>query len=295
MPYWFRLMLSRSVNHIFLFLLFVLNLCSCQTEPERSGSGLTIGTSLPVLGAIIDELIQEDDKVFVLLSGSGSPHNFQPRPSDILNLEKSNIVILADPDLDGWAVDLESADVHFLSDSLDNQLILFSSGYRNPHFWMDPVLIMNLVHPVAELLCQKRKLACATYRRRARKFAESLVALDNEIATAVSALHNRSVITSHPFFDYFLARYNVRVITTLASIPGHEPSPARIVEILESAKKKNLLGLVAQAGLPDAAVVVIGQETDLPIVYINPVGTVGQTYAEFIRLASQTLLGLGNI
>jgi len=133
-----------------------------------------------------------------------------------------------------------------------------------------------------------------TYQQRARELTDSLGILNNEIAAAVSSLLGRSVITSHPFFDYFLARYNIRLIVTLEPIPGREPSPAKIVETLNAAKKENPVGLIAQTGLPDAAIDLIRQETDLPIVYVNPVGSRGQTYANFIRSTTKILMGLNH-
>lgn len=288
--------LKRFIR-ISLLLLLGPGLASCQQERESRANpdnvdGLRIGTSLPILGAIISELIQDDDSITILLDRQESPHSFQPRPSDVRTLARADLILLGDPDIDGWAASLVDNNSRFLTEFVDEGALLHSSGFRNPHFWMDPLFVEHMLLPLADLFCEIRHTACASYQRNAKEFSRTLLSLDAEISNATASLRNQSVITSHPFFDYFLIRYQINPVATLEPVPGLEPSPARIIEILKTANEFKPFGLIAQVNLPAGSIELVRTETNLPIIYIQSIGAMGQSYGEFIRASAAQLLSL---
>jgi ABC-type Zn uptake system ZnuABC Zn-binding protein ZnuA len=248
---------------------------SLRNDAARN-DGIVVATSLPVLGSILEELVLDDDHVSVLMNGQESPHDYQPRASDVRLFARADIIILGDPALDGWASKLGSSDVHYVSSGI-------SLMDKNPHFWLDPTAVSESSVAITDLFCKIRAQLCSEYSTRLTTFQQSLVLLDSTITRSMERLVETPVVTSHPFFDYFLARYQIRSIGTLEPYPGHEASPSDVIKMLNSIGAESPSVLIAQPNLPSGILDLIRQETELNIIYINPLSDTGISYDDYMK------------
>ena len=80
----------------FLLLIVAVSIAACgrQETAQRDGlqdNNISVATSLPVLGSILQELVLHDDQVKILLSGKESPHDYRPRASGIKLLADADV------------------------------------------------------------------------------------------------------------------------------------------------------------------------------------------------------------
>lgn len=285
-------MLNTRSGLISAFILSVLLVCGCTTEnPTREKA--RISTSLPVFASILDEIVGSDGPVHVLLKDGQSPHGYRPKPSDVRGTADSQILVLGDPDLDGWAEAFGGKETVYLSSLVGDDQWLVTEGVRNPHFWTDPVLIRDIAPAIATSLCGEDTDRCREYRENVVRFQADLDTLDARLSHDLSPLSNAVVVSSQPFMDYFLRRYSIKTIGSLEPIPGKEPTPARLVDLLQTAYDRDCIGILAQKKLPDVSARLFATESGLPIIYLDPVGPHdGHSYVSHIHESAQTILHL---
>ncbi len=271
----------------------MVSLSSCRSDSTSSGTRATFGTSIRAIELILNEITGEAGRVYTLISDAQSPHTFHPRPSDVKRLARSSTLFLAGPDLDGWAEQLVDSEPVYLSELMKADDWLVENSSKNPHFWTDPVIVSHLLHPLTDILCSIEKVNCEEYEQNMNRFSQDLEQLDARIRSRLDPLRDACVVTTQPFFNYFLARYGIDVAGTLEMVPGHEPTASQIVQTLKSVRSRGCIGIIAQTRLPDTSARLFAGETGLPVVYLDPVGSESHTsYSELILQNSEELLRL---
>ncbi len=258
---------------------------SCFQDAEKREGNLILATSLPVFGSIISELTLPNDEIVVLLNNNQSPHEYQPRPSDVRRFSNAEIVFLGHPDLDGWAGRLSDVSPLFLAATN-------SDPHVNPHFWFDPMEVQKSAGIITTSLCASRPLLCPDYEELLDIFEIQLAVLDTKIVHVIDPLAGESVVTSHPFFDYFLTRYNITSVATLESSPDHEASPSSVIEVLDQIKTHSPIGVIAQQHESSGILQIIKDETELPVVFIEAIGNSEQSYEAFMMSAAASIISL---
>jgi ABC-type Zn uptake system ZnuABC Zn-binding protein ZnuA len=270
-----------------MVLLASLLLVSCAQPARDTEAGLRIATSLPIFESILNELVSSDDVVYSLLGENDSPHDYQPRPSDVKAFTDADIVILGHEHLDGWASKLTDQPIYFLVAEQPGHM-----DEENPHFWFDPTDVIRSTATLADILCGIRESACIDYQSNYLDFAASVTVLDSVLAQIVAPLKDQVFIVSRPFFDPFLDRYHIRSLATLEPSPGHSVSPSDVIGILKQVGINPPIGIIAQPHVSDGIVSLVQQETGLAIVYVSPVGSKGVPYNEFMLATARSLTSL---
>ncbi|GMQ82768.1 MAG: metal ABC transporter substrate-binding protein [Rhodothermia bacterium] len=266
--------LKGAVSFAFELLLVLVSAAqlSCNSRNTVQSGSVRVGTSLRVFELILNEIIGEPNQVVALVGDKQSPHAFHPRPSDAIEMHRANVIILGAPELDGWVSDMSELDPIYLADHLDPDDWIYKDGIRNPHFWVDPLIVKKLSEPLAEELCKIEPIRCDDFVRNAARFSAELGSLDERLRTIMDEFLGARVYTTQPFFDYFLRRYGVESAGSLEPIPGHEPPPSRIVRMLNSESESSSAGIIAQVRLPDVVARLFQAESGLPLVYLDPIG-----------------------
>lgn len=278
---------------IILATLLTVSLSSCRSDSTSTNARATFATSIRVIELILNEITGEVGRVHTLISDGQSPHAFQPTPSDVERLARSSTLFLASPDLDGWADMLVESETTYLSKLMNTDDWLVENSSNNPHFWTDPVIVAHLLHPLTDILCSFDKANCEEFQQNAGRFSQDLEQLDSRIRSLLQPLRNECVVSTQPFFNYFLARYEIILAGTLEKVPGQAPTAKQILQTLESVRSRGCLGIIAQMRLSDLSAELFASETGLPIVYLDPVGSRSHTsYSELILENSEKLLRL---
>lgn len=107
---------------------------------------------------------------------------------------------------------------------------------KDPHVWLDPVLMQQMAAAVADRLAAADPAHAARFRTGAAVVGQLLKALDRETAGRLTHCRQHDIVTSHAAFAYFAARYHLvqRGITGLS--PDAEPSPKRLAEVADFAR-----------------------------------------------------------
>ena len=192
--------------------------------------------SFTILGDMVRQLAGEAVELRVLAGPETDAHVFQPRPSEVRAIEGAALVIRNGLGFEPW---------------LDR--LLRSTGYRgrvvtttegivprgnDPHAWQDVARARAYAAGIARGLGAVLPPAAV----RAAEYDARLAALDAWVAGEVARVppERRVVVTSHDAFDYFAARYGVRVLAPQGIAPNAQPSAAQVAALIRQIRAERV-------------------------------------------------------
>jgi ABC-type Zn uptake system ZnuABC Zn-binding protein ZnuA len=278
--------------------------------------------TIPPVGMILRPVVEGRAQVDVLLGPGDSPHTYDPRPSDVQAVSGSLRLVHVHEHLDGWVTALPAERLTLAPMVPATRRQAMPSGRRDhesprgrsprddetqaegagetgeatammdPHFWSDPLAVEAMLPALVDALCSADAEGCPTYQANADTFATDLQMLDSELATMLHPLADTKVALSQPFFQYFLARYGLRVIDIVEPLPAKELSPRQVSRQIETLQTDGARILFTQAQLPDRSARAVAEGAGIPILVLDPIGGVEgrSTYPDLLLYNARRML-----
>lgn len=259
-------------------------------------------TTIPPFKMILKPILGNEGEVTSLLPPGASPHTYEIRPSDMRRAAKAGVLVWGHEHLDEYALKFEHKNRLELVPLIPKEFLLPVTGEivngkaevigTDAHFWCDPLTVKALLPALVEKLGESESINLETIKQNAQKFSNELDALNEEIAQLLSPVKGRTVILSHPFFQYFFKRYDIELAEVIEKIPGKEPTPRQIKKYVDTAKAANVHAVFDHSQLPDLAAKIVAESAGIKIVRLDPIGGVPgrETYTELIRYNARIVL-----
>lgn len=148
-------------------------------------------------------------------------------------------------------------------------------GVYDPHFWTDPERMAEVAPVIAAELGKINPAQKDEYMERAKALKEQLDNLSDKYETAFEAktCRTNAFIVSHEAFGYLAEDFDLVQIGVSGIDPEIEPSPARIKEITDLAKKYQIDTLFATSDAELRSMQSIAEESNLKVAVLDPAAT----------------------
>ena len=187
--------------------------------------------------------------VFMLLPPGMESHTFDPRPADIITLNKANLFVFTGAYMEPWA--------KRIVESLDNKKLIVvdaSAGINllrehdgvqhghdveyDPHIWLDFTLAAKIVDAVADGLCRVDPENAFFYKKNASDYKTKLAQLDRDFFEIVKNGKRDTLVFGGRFaYRYFLAHYNLKYVTAYETCSTEgEPSVRQMANVIRYIK-----------------------------------------------------------
>ncbi len=271
--------------------LLALTMTSAGASAESQASpALEVVTSIFPLELIVRELAGDRIGVHTLVPPGASPHMFEPRPGDIRTLARARYFLRVGHGLDDWTERLRSAAPAVPAVPAD----MDQTGAEPPHFWLDPILVRDVIAPgLTRLFIAADPAGEALYRRHARTFERSLSALDQEIRERLSGGGAGRYVAFHGAWRYFARRYELQEVAVVQQFAGEAPTPRELARLIEAARKAGVRAILVEPQLDPRAARVIAAEFGGITVQVDPLGTPDDpsraSYLELMRFNAEAI------
>lgn len=255
-----------------LILLLVVGLISLGWGEER-----TALASIPPLQSLSSYITGSLWKVSSILPYNASPHTFEPTPETFRLVEKARLIVINGGDVDAWISKLIKGSSKIVNVSSN---IPFEDN--NPHIWLDPILAKKIAENIYKKLIEVDGSNKAIYEKNLKVLLNKLDKLDKEIRERLSRFKKKEVIVYHPAWYYFFKRYNIKTVGVIEEGEGKEPSPKKIVEIINIIKKNNIKYIISEPFNRSPVLNTISKETNVKIITLDPLGF-GKDYFDLLR------------
>jgi zinc/manganese transport system substrate-binding protein len=261
----------------YILILVLLAACSPITNSGQSGKK-TIVVTYSILGALVKDLVGDQATVIVLMPNGQDPHEWEPSAKDIETMNKADLIVQNGLGLEGGmqkALAQAAANgvkTFIASDHITVRKVGLgegipsgdpdqSVGASDPHLWMDPLTMKQVVAAMAVQI--KTDLG----------LENRLDDLNSEIATQVATIPqaNRKLVTGHESMGYYAARYGFKLVgAIIPSLTSQaEVSAADMATLKVLIEENQVKAIFTELGTPKAVADSIGQETGVKVITLT--------------------------
>jgi zinc transport system substrate-binding protein len=302
---------------IALFAAMMLLGSACQREEHiPAADKLTVVTTLFPLYDFARNVGREKGEVSLLLPPGVEPHRFEPKPDDIVRVNKADVFIYTNKFMEPWAEDIlrgigrsdllvvdSSRGAAFLpAGEAGERVEEHGEGHHHasgmdPHIWLSIPNAQKMVDNIAAGLAARDPANRDFYQGNAEAYKFELKRLDQKFKEGLSACKTRMFLHGgHYAFGYLADRYGLSYISAYAVSADAEPTPGRLVKLINQMKRHSLRFIFTEELISPRMAKIIAEETGATILKLHGVHNVSREEMErgatYLSLMEQNLENL---
>jgi manganese/iron transport system substrate-binding protein len=265
---------------------------------SRQGGPLDVVTTTPLLADLARQVGGERVSAQSLLPPNADPHDFEPKPADLVAVEDADLIVEHGLDLDHWAEELvanaeSSAPVVVATKgvpTIASDEAEFAGG--DPHVWFDPTNVKIMVGDIAAALSAIDPAGAPSYAARRDAYDRNLAILDAWIKGQIATIppNRRKLVTNHDAFSYYTRRYGLTFVgSVIPSLDSSaEPSAQETQALIARIKAEGVPAIFTEASLNPQLERQLAAEAGVKVVpslygdTLGPPGSGADTYLGFM-------------
>ena len=261
--------------------------------------------SVKPLHSIVAGVMQGVGDPVLLISGSETPHGFSLRPSQARELQNAALVFWVGPELEqflkksittlaggaeiialGQAVPLLSYRKHGLWRKSDGytghdddghkkvyeHADHYAHGTRDPHFWLDPVLMRKTVPVIARALSKMDPAHASLYRTNSGLLEQRLEGLHRHLERKLAPVRQIPYLVFHDAYQYLETRYRLASVGTMTLDPERRPGARHLANIRHEVRHNRAKCLFKEPQFKSAIISVVKEAVAVRIGELDPLG-----------------------
>ena len=250
--------------------LVALLVAGCQDAPKEAPKAaapprpLVVASFYPLYD-FARQIAGDRAEVISLVPTGVEPHDWEPSPRDVAQVERATVFIYNGAGFDSGAerlakntdaartvvveatagipllaVDLPARDTHGHSHGHPHKAATAdakAAAERDPHVWLDPTLARLQVEAILAGLVKADRANADHYTARAAAYGTRLTTLHEALAAGLEKCQRREIVVSHAAFTYLAHRYKLLQVPVMGLSPEAEPSPAELARVVRQIRR----------------------------------------------------------
>jgi len=261
---------------------FVISGCTENAEKE-TGKKVNVIVSILPQKAFVKAVGGEHVNVKELIPPGGSPTTYEPKPSDLANVEEADLYfrvgfIPFEKSHAGKFASL-NPDMKIVDTSRTVDLMFFGELGEHvpkephlervdPHIWLAPLQVKKQVDVIANALSEVDPENSAGYLENAESFKKKLDELHAEIGLKFKELKTDKLMVFHPAWGYFAGEFELKQIAIEQD--GKEPTAGQLRNLIDTAREENIKVIFVQTQFNKEIAESVAEEIGAAVVPIDP-------------------------
>jgi zinc transport system substrate-binding protein len=269
----------RKLLVLFMFLLPAMLLSSCAKKEPRHHGKLQVVTTLFPLYDFARQIGGDKADVSLLLPPGVEPHSFEPRPDDIIRVNRADLFIFTNRYMEPWAAKIAAvADRKGLTVDASKGVTFYRAGEEpadqrddghhheaggmDPHIWLDfgndRIIVDNLLAAFTAKDPGNRDY----YAANAATYKEKLADLDRRFKEGLAHCATRDFLHGGHFaFGYLARRYDLHYQSAYALNADAEPTAGKLTALIRQMQSSGLRYIYTEELLNPRIAEMIARET----------------------------------
>lgn len=253
----------------------LLLLAGCTSESANRDDGtLQVVASFKPLAEIVEAVAGDAVRVTTLTPPGVEPHDVELSPDDVDRLEDADLVVYLGDDFQPAVEDV--------AERLDDDQVLDVGAELDldgdPHFWLDPAMVVSVAEAVAERLDGD-----------ARPLVDDLEDLATEIGRGLSNCETRVLVTAHDAFGHLAEAYDLETEPITGVSPESEPDPKRLAELADIVQETKTTTIFTEELLSPEVAETLARETGASTAVLDPLEASESAYFDGMRANLEVL------
>jgi len=260
--------------------------CGSSAAPPPDGKK-QIFVTYSILGSVVKDLVGDAADVTVLMPNGADPHQWSPSAKDIETLVHADLLVENGLNLEGgMGTAFQQAGSQGVRRFVASDHITVrhvgqgegipgndpdqAIGAADPHLWMDPLTIRDVVSALATDLKSSLGLDVST---QAEDLEKRLDNLSTELAGTLSVVPQaqRKLVTGHESLGYFAARYGFTLIGAIVPSLSDEAetSSADLAALEKDIRDAGVKAIFTELGTSPATAEAVAHDTGAKVVELT--------------------------
>lgn len=252
----------------------------------------TVSTTILPTKYFVEKIAADTVDVNVMVGKGSDPHTYEPKPSQMKNVEKSDLYFAVGLEFDAlwlkkFASSYPNMKIIHTQDGIEKIKMTKHSHHdheghehhdhheheahheerQDPHIWLDPILAKIQAKNIKEALTKQYPKNAKLYEENFIKFAKELDDLDGYAKDKLKNIKNKKFMVYHPSWGYFAHRYGLEQLPV--EVEGKEPKPGDLAELIEEAKEENIKVIFVAPQFSQKAAKTIAAQTGAKVMEID--------------------------
>lgn len=277
-------MYSKKIALLFLLLLSFLLSCQPAKESNREDQKLRVIATIFPIYDFARNIGGDKIKVTMLLPPGTDAHHYELKPEDIVKVSKTDIFLFTNFEMEQWAYKIINAaekNTNMLAIETGAGAVLLPLNKDeekqenhvskfDPHIWLDMDNAQKMVDNIAAAFIKKDSRNSDYYLKNAHNYKLKLIALDQRYRTELTKCKTKTVLhAGHWAFAYLAKRYNLNYIAAYNVSADAEPSPQKMVNLIEQVKGQGVSNIYYESMINPRLAQMIARETGAGLLKLN--------------------------
>ncbi|MED3916234.1 metal ABC transporter substrate-binding protein [Priestia megaterium] len=222
---------------------------SNETNKSSTNEKIHVTTTFYPMYEFTKQVAGDKADVELLIPSTVEPHDWEPSPKDMKNIQQSDLVVYNSPYMETWEPSIEksinsegptfvkaSTGIELMNGIEDEEEKGKQAHAYDPHVWLSPVLAQKEVKNIAEALEKADPDNKDYYEKNSEKYIDQLKDLDKKYQSTLKDVRNKELITQHAAFGYLAKQYGLTQVPIAGLSPEQEPSAAKLAELKKFAQ-----------------------------------------------------------
>lgn len=258
-------------------LLLLISIISCGRENEPARKIITV--SIAPFKYFVEGIGGKTFEVNIMVPAGANPHIYEPFPDQVNKLRKS-VAYISDGYLGfemTWLDRFYEMNRKMKKLSLGKVIdpIISENHHEgnqtedaDPHYWVSPVCAFKMASSVRDLLIELDPANREQYDRNYNILTEKIKEVDSKARELSLSGTKKAFMIYHPNLGYLARDYGLEEIAV--EYEGKEPTPSRLVKLIDRAKKEKLNVILVQREYDTKNARSIADEAGARVVIIDP-------------------------
>ncbi len=266
-------------------------------------------TSFTPVDQFVRAVAGNDARVTMLIPPGAEPHDFEPTPSDAKALSSAKAFFYVGDEMEPWAKGLaQSANPSITLAPLSSSVSLAVNPVANapgfegndlssdPHIWLSPHIAQSEVVYIRDTLAAADPVHASDYQKNAAAYLARLQSLDAQYRAGLASCRSHTLITSHAALGYLASDYNLTQVPIAGISPDEEPSPAQLINVINTARAANATAVFIEPGVSPKLAQAVASELNIPALEFNAIEIISpadqQAGKDYVSLMQDNLQAL---
>ena len=248
----------RKILYLIISTIIIMSLVGCNNsskgEDVVQNDKITVYTTIFPLYDFAKNIGGDKINLNYVVPPGGEPHEWEPSPKLIANIQSSNVFIYNGLGIDSWSENI-------INGSENKKLVVVKAtdnispikyneeehedeedkdhGEYDPHVWLNTQYAIKQCENIKNALIKADPNNKDYYEKNYSDYIKEIDSLDSEYKNNLKNLKKDTIVVSHGAYEYLCRAYNINQISITGLSPNQEPSPAKLGELTKYTKENN--------------------------------------------------------
>jgi zinc/manganese transport system substrate-binding protein len=262
---------------------------------SSAGAELKVASLSTIATEIAENVGESAVRVRPLIKAGIDPHDFQPSPRDMQEIEGADLVVLTGKGMEGYLTKLEGAvggKAKFVDVGAEIPTLTLEEDGRlveDPHWWHSIANMKKATSVIRKHFVEADPANKALYARNATEYLVKLTDLEKWVRQEIAALprDRRKLVTSHDALQYFAQEYGFKIYAIEGVSTEDQPSSKKITELIDIIRAQQVKAVFFESVANPKVISEITKETGAKVggeLFVDGLGEKkASTYSDMIR------------